>query len=709
MLMNKATITKSGSVKGAKASLKGLRRLPSAKPVAEKPIVINLAPEQDFKTALQLIKRLLPATLKAPMPENIKPMLSGIAAEAFNARGWQFEIKWDGYRALSYLKESDVELRSRNNLSFNAKFSAITEALKEWRINALVDGEIVVLNEEGHADFEALQNWKVEKKGTLVYFVFDLLWVDGYTLMELPLVKRREILMKLMPENGVIRFSDSIDEAGIDFFKVAQQNGLEGIIGKQKDAPYYSAIRTKSWLKIKAEERHEAVICGYTKNAGTDRLFSSLVLGLPGKNGLQFIGQVGTGFTAGVQKSLFKKMNPLFSEKCPFATEPNTGAATMWVTPYLVCEVKYTELTKEGVMRHPSFQGLREDKTIVDLNVDEHKAAAEKPTEKGTEKPLIKRIEKGVKKGPAFIDLSQKEAHVMVDEQELKLSNIQKLYWKSEGITKGDLLNYYHSIAPYILPYMKDRPQSLNRHPNGIEGNSFYHKDMKGKGESWLKTHRRFSDSRGEIKEFLVCTNEASLLYMANLGCIEMNPWHSRIQKPDNPDWCVIDLDPGTNTFEQVIETALVVKDVLDKFKIPSFVKTSGSTGLHIYVPFGARYTYDQSKQFAEIIVNLVHDQLPLITSLERSPLKRPDKIYLDYLQNRPIQTICAPYSCRPKPGAPVSAPLHWDEVKKGLQISNFTIKNMLERVRAEGDLFTGVLGKGIDLEKIIAQLLQLA
>jgi bifunctional non-homologous end joining protein LigD len=266
------------------------------------------------------------------------------------------------------------------------------------------------------------------------------------------------------------------------------------------------------------------------------------------------------------------------------------------------------------------------------------------------------------------------------------------------------MLNYYYQVAPYILPYLQNRPQSLNRFPHGINGESFYQKDITGKAPAWIKTHKRYSDSNGESKEFLVCTNEGSLLYMANLGCIEMNPWHSRYQKPDNPDWSVIDLDPGTNSFDEVIETAQVVKTILDQYQITSFVKTSGSTGIHIYVPFAAKYTYDQSKQFAELIANMVHEELPLITSLERNPLKRKDKIYIDYLQNRPIQTICAPYSARPKPGATVSTPLHWDEVKKGIQISDFTINNILDRVKSEGDLFSGVMGKGIDLQKVIKQ-----
>lgn len=673
-------------------------------------IVIDLSSKSDHKTVLQFIKRRLPGELKSPMPTGIKPMLTSIADAAFNDKNWQFEIKWDGYRAVSYMTKNEVLIRSRNDLSFNEKFSDVHEALLGWGLNAVVDGEVVVLDAEGHADFEALQNWPLEQRGTLVYFVFDLLWLDGYNLMTKTLVERREILAQLVPINNVIRFSDSIDEAGIDFFKVARLNGLEGIIAKRKDAPYIPSVRTKNWYKIKAEERHEAVICGYTKKRGSSRLFSSLILGRPGKKGMEFMGQVGTGFSAAVQKHLFAIMNPLFTETCPFSIKPVTGAPTMWVKPQLVCEVKYTELTSEGVMRHPSFQGLREDKSLADLNLKEGAAkvsvgaVAETPVT-----PINK--PRSVAKKPAkerqqvLVDMTSEHALVQVEQHELKFSNIQKFYWTKEKIRKGDLLNYYHGVAPYILPYMVNRPQSLNRHPNGIEGENFYHKDMKGKLEPWTRTHRRFSESTGEHKDFLVCNGEASLLYMANLGCIEMNPWHSRIQNPDSPDWSVIDLDPGENTFNEVIETALVVKKVLEHYGITSHVKTSGSTGLHIYVPFGAKYSYEQSKQFAELIANIVHDELPLLTSLERSPAKRKDKIYLDYLQNRPIQTICAPYSCRPKKGATVSAPLHWDEVKKGLSMSQFTIKNMVERVRSEGDLFTGVMGPGIDLSKVIQQL----
>ena len=300
---------------------------------------------------------------------------------------------------------------------------------------------------------------------------------------------------------------------------------------------------------------------------------------------------------------------------------------------------------------------------------------------------------------------SDKESFVTVDKKELKFTNLPKLYWKKEKITKGDTINYYHKIASFILPYMKDRPQSLNRTPDGAGGMNFYQKDVTGKVPAWVKTHKYRSESDGELKKFLVCTDEASLLYMVNWGCIEMNPWHSRTSTPEKPDYCVIDLDPEKISFDKVIETANVIKRVLDDLAVESFCKTSGSSGLHIYIPLAAKYSYDQSRQLAELIVQLVHEEIPGITSLERSPAKRQRKVYLDYLQNRTIQTLAAPYSLRPKPGATVSTPLHWDEVRKGLTIADFTIKNIFDRIKVEGDLFQGVLKGGINLHKVLEKL----
>ncbi|RYZ50755.1 MAG: DNA ligase D, partial [Sphingobacteriales bacterium] len=292
-----------------------------------------------------------------------------------------------------------------------------------------------------------------------------------------------------------------------------------------------------------------------------------------------------------------------------------------------------------------------------------------------------------------------------INSHELAFTNLSKIYWPVEKYTKRDLMNYYYQVAPFILPYLKDRPQSLNRHPNGINGKSFYQKDVSGKAPDWIQTFPYHSEADNRDKEFLVCSDESSLLYMASLGTIEMNPWSSRIQAPDNPDWCIIDLDPDKNDFNQVIETANVTHRILEELKTPSYVKTSGSTGLHIYIPLGARYSYEHSREFARVIVTLVNEQLPRFTSIERPTAKRRGKIYLDFLQNRPGATLAAPYSARPKPAAPVSMPLDWTEVKKGLRIEQFTIKNAMNRLKKTGDIFKAVLGKGIDMQQIISQL----
>ena len=667
------------------------------------PIKIDAKAQKQYKSTIELIKRKLSNEPRSAIPKDLKPMLASVTEQPFNSEEWQFEIKWDGYRALAYLNNGKVQLRSRNNLSFDQKYVAVFEALKQWPINAVIDGEIIVLNEDGKADFKSLQDWQLAPTGHLVYYIFDIIWLDGISLVNLPLTERQNILKQITPDSNIIRYSDSIDDYGIDFYNIAKENSLEGIIAKRKDSLYQPGYRTKNWLKIKIEQRHEAVICGYTRNKDTDRLFSSLLLANYANEQLHYIGQVGTGFTEAMQQDIMRKMKPLVTKAAPVDNVPKLGKETVWIKPVLVCEVKYTELTPEGVMRHPSFQGLREDKTILDINneVTDHE---ENSALTNQSKPKAKKQEKQ-KSSSDLVDIAKEQALVTIGDHELKLTNLKKIFWIKENIKKGDLLNYYYKMLPYIMPYVKDRPQSLNRFPNGIAGESFYQKNMAGKVDKWIKTFRRVSESSNEAKDFMICSDEASLIYMINLGCIELNPWHSRVQAPNYPDWSVIDLDPGDISFDKVIETAIVIKKVLDTLQVPSFPKTSGSTGIHIYVPLGAKYNYEQSKQFAELVANLAHEELPGFTSLVRNPQKRKDKIYIDYLQNRPIQTICSPYSVRPKPGATVSAPLHWSEIKKGLSIQQFTMTNIFDRVQHEGDLFNGILDSGIDLNKILKAL----
>lgn len=649
------------------------------------------------------------------IPANIEPMLATLITAPVEEEGWVYEMKWDGYRALGYLHQGAVNLCSRNNKSFNQKFYPIHEALQQWKINAVVDGEIVVVNEQGIPDFGKLQTWRSEADGQLLYYLFDILWLEGISVMHLPLEERRALLKSIMPRLPMIRISETIEDDGKQAFRHAQQLHLEGVMAKRSGSPYITGQRTKDWLKIKTEKHQELVIGGYTLNEGTNKLFSALLLGIIEKGAFHFVTPVGTGFNKQMQEEIIGKLAPYVTKECPFAEvpeynkpsrfRPNPPKATVtWVRPKLVAEISYREMTSNGAIRQPSFKGLREDKKPSEV-VRETPATIHTITK---EHSLVKQrilTAPPKKERKTLLNPNEETQTRVIGAHEIKFSNLSKVFWPKENLTKRDMLNYYYQVAPFLLPYMKNRPQTLNRHPHGIQGESFYQKDIKGKAPSWIETYPYYSYADRKHKEFLLCTNEASLLYIASLGCIEMNPWHSRAQSPERPDWCIIDLDPDQNSFEQVIQAARVTKEVLDAIGVPSFPKTSGSTGLHIYIPLGAKYSYHDSKEFARRLVKIVHAELPAFTSIERKTADRGGNMYLDFLQNRPQATVAAPYSLRPKPGAPVSAPLHWDEVKRGLKISDFHLKNMMTRIKREGDLFKGALGKGINMAKAIKKI----
>lgn len=660
------------------------------------------------------IKKLLKKGRPLAMPKSVEPMLATLVDEPVEEAGWLYEIKWDGYRALAFMNKDRVEIRSRNNKSFNEKFYPIHEALAEWNIRAVVDGEIVVVNEEGIPDFSDLQLWRSEADGQLAYYVFDILWLEGYNVMDLPVNKRHQLLQAIIPaSNGIVKISEQFDTPGKEFFLLAERLGLEGIFAKRSGSIYTPGLRSKDWLKIKTEKRQEFVIGGYTKNENTSKLFSALLVGLYENGKFYFVTPVGTGFNTATQKDILQKLKPFQTKICPFVEEPEYNkpsrfrpnppkANVTWVKPKFVAEISYREVTKDGAIRHPSFKGLREDKKVSDV-------VKERP--KKTEQVIqsSERV-KGISKPPGkerktLLNPKEEAQTRNIGGHDLHFTNLSKAFWPKEKITKRDMINYYYQVAPYMLPFMKDRPQTLNRHPHGIVGESFYQKNVKGKVPEWIKTFPYYSSTDEEEKEFFVCTDEASLLYIASLGCIEMNPWSSRTQSPDNPDWCIIDLDPDKNTFDQVIKAAQVTKQVLDVIDVPCYCKTSGSTGLHIYIPLGAKYSYHDSKEFGRKIAQLVHHEIPSFTSIERKTADREGKMYIDFLQNRAQATVAAPYSLRPKPFAPVSMPLHWEEVKKGLKIKDHNIRNAIPRLKETGEIFKGVLGKGINLQAALKKI----
>ena len=537
-----------------------------------------------------------------------------------------------------------------------------------------------------------MQYYGTDDNLPLEYRVFDLLELNGTNTCDLPLLDRKKLLQQLLKKkNDVIKYSDHIKEKGIDFFNATQKQDLEGIMAKKADSLYNPGVRTSEWLKIKHHKSEDVIVCGFTEPGGSRKSFGALILGIMKEGVLTYVGHTGSGFDAQGLKDAAKKLKPLIRKESPFNERVKTNAPATWVKPILVCEVKYTEWTKDGSLRHPIFLRWRDDKTIKDMETKKktsEKNANKKPTEKNEK---IKATDKIFPYGKIKV----------------KVSNFNKIFWPDEKVTKGDVVNYYRSVSKFILPFLKDRPESLKRNPNGIKEFGFFHKDAGTEAPSWIKSKKIFSESANKEIDYIICNDAATLTYLNNLGCIEINPWHSTIQHLDKPDYLIIDIDPSDkNTFEQVIETANVVNDVLKKAGIEGYIKTSGATGLHIYIPTQKKYSYDQLKDFAHLICILTQEQLPKFTSLERNLKKRGNKmIYLDHLQNRRGQTISSVYSLRPKEGATVSMPLKWKEVKPGLSPQDFTIFNSLKRIEKNKDLFTAVLGKGIDLKKCLKRL----
>jgi len=694
------------------------RQVKKGRNAVKKTLEKQLSPtETDVPTKEADAATVLQKTNKSKFPTSLLPMFATLIAEPFDDPGWEYEVKWDGYRALAFVDGPKTKLLSRSGNRFNDRFYPVFDAVRSWDTRAVVDGEIVAVNGDGISSFNTLQNWRSETDGDLLFYVFDLLWYRGRDLTSVPLGERKAMLATLVPESSVIRGGYSVKARGTEFFDAAKALGLEGIIAKRSDSLYYPGSRSTDWLKIKIQRRQEVVIAGYTKNAGTSKPFSSLLLGVYDGGNLRYAGKVGTGFRHSEQLEMLAHFRPLVRKTSPFTgavgyNKPSrfrpvpSDVHVTWLRPVLVCEIHFTEVTDDGVFRHPAFVAMREDKEAKDV-------VKELPTNKaaiGHKKSMTMTSTEGTHQSgsgrqKALLDPGRNKQSLKVGGIALELTNLDKVFWPAEGYTKHDMLEYYHQMARYILPYLKDRPQSLNRFPDGIDGQSFYQKDVTGKVPDWVEKYPYKAEGDKRKKHYMLCNNEASLLYMANLGAIEMNPWSSTVTNPDNPDWCILDLDPAKgNTFEQVIEVARTIWSLLEELKVPSCCKTSGSTGLHIYIPLGARYNYEQSQLFAKWVAAKVSDELAF-TSIERSTDKRKGKVYIDYLQNRPAATLAAPYSLRPKPGATVSMPLHWDEVKSGLRMQDFTIENAFERVKTAGDLFRRVLKKGIDLKKILKKL----
>lgn len=690
------------------------------------------------------------------LEDYIPAMLAKETDKPFSKEDWIYEIKWDGYRAIAEVNKKEVKLYSRHGNSFLSAYPEVADELSKMKLNAVLDGEVVVLNEQGNPDFHKLQEYGLNKDFPLQYYVFDLLELNGKKLYSTSLIERKKLLAEVIKKNPVIKYSDHVEESGEDFFEVIKEKNLEGIIAKRMDSEYYPGKRTADWLKIKHHKSEEAIITGFTSPRGGRKYFGALVLGTMVNGKLVYAGHTGSGFNAELLKDMYAKLQPLIREKSPFDERVKTNMPVTWVEPKWVCEVKFSEWTSDGKLRHPIFLRLREDKQVKDVNTENinagemekdilvennPEAAEEKPLKKASKKkpvetvtvakiappkkttlketpeedksaPLVEtekvKVTETTTKDEKVVN-NEKEKIYKIGKVELKTTNRTKIFFPDEGITKGDVIDYYEQMADLIIPYLKDRPESLFRTPNGINQKGFFQKDAGDEAPSWVKHIPLYSDSVKKEIYYILCNDKATLLYLANLGCIEINPWHSRVKTLDNPDYIIIDIDPSdNNTFNQVVEAANVVKGILDKAGAMSICKTSGASGLHVYIPLGKKYDYDQARDFANLVCMMANQLIPEFTTLERSLTKRSkDKIYLDYLQNRKGQTIACVYSLRPKQGATVSTPLNWSEVKQGLTPKDFTIKTIHERLKKKGDLFAPILNSknAVDLAKCLENL----
>lgn len=607
---------------------------------------------------------------RSALPHRVAPMLAKLVKEPFDDPDWIYEIKWDGFRAIASWDGKKAELYSRNGLDFSKKFQPVYEKLHQLKHKMVLDGEVVAVDDQGHAHFEWLQDLGKSEHGKLVYYVFDLLWYDGRDLTDWSLKARKQMLKQALPKNSIIRYSDEVQGRGIGFFEQAKKSHLEGIMAKKSSSTYHLDKRTGDWLKIKTHLQQEVVVGGFTEPQGARENIGSLLLGVYNGKELEYIGNVGTGFNAKILAQLRTKFKRYERKQSPFGETVKSSDKIHWLKPELVAEISFAEWTSDGKVRQAVFMGLRPDK------------------------PSSRVVRE--------LPVATKALRPTKFKSKVEFTHLDKVFWPEKGYTKGDLVEYYQSVAKFILPYLKDRPESLLRQPNGYNGQSFFQKDMGSILPAWVDHTSILSEAHGGKVNYLICNDIDTLLYMVQLGCIEINPWSSRRKSLNKPDWVVIDLDPEGVGFKTVVETALVVKGVCDELHIPTYPKTSGKTGIHIFIPLAAKYTYKQAKQFAQLLVILVHERTTKTTSLERLPKKRPNKVYLDFLQNNKGQTLAAPYSVRPTPVASVSTPLHWTEVNKRLDPSSFTIKNAMKRFEKEGDLWKPVLGKGVDIKKVL-------
>jgi bifunctional non-homologous end joining protein LigD len=653
---------------------------------------------------------------KTAVPSRLEPMLASLTDRPFSDPNWLFEIKWDGVRALAWMDDGALTLRSRNSVDITKRYpelASLPETLAAQQ--AILDGEIVALDERGHSDFGRLQERMhvrvpgetLVSKTPVVFYAFDLLYCDGYDLRGAPLLHRKQLLQRLLHGSGRIRYADHQPEQGKELFALAKESGLEGIVAKRADSRYVSE-RSINWLKLKVTQTLDAVIGGWTAARTPAIPLGSLLLGLYEGKKLRFIGHVGSGFDAKKHEDLSGKLKELAVDACPFGLVPEANEKPSWVSPELIARVKFSGWTQEHSLRHPVFIGLREDVRPADCQWESEVAQAATPTAA----PAVVRAPEVV--GRVLNATAQIEAELFkgraetvtieLDGKRLRFSNLNKVYFPESGYTKRDLLAYYYRVSDFILPFLRERALVLRRYPDGIKGQAFFQKDLREGVPEWFKTVPIDSEKKGEAIHYATANDRASLLFLTGLGCIDHNPWSNRIDDFEHPDYFFFDLDPSDGTeFSVVVTIARALHEKLEELRMAHFVKTSGATGIHIFIPVEPVYTYEQLRTFGEIIARTVTAENPNLVTNERSVARRPaGRVLIDVQQNAHGRPLAAAYAVRAFPKAPVSAPILPSELKTTLKPEALNMKTIFARLKEKGDLWADFWKQRQRLEQAI-------
>jgi len=622
--------------------------------------------------------------------DEVSLMLASSEEVPFSRTGWVFELKYDGYRLLAERRGGEAYLRSRAGHDLTPTFPEIARAVRGLPYEGLVlDGEVVVNDSEGKPSFSRLQKrGRILKKDDALrasvelpalLHAFDLIAVEGYDLRGLPLLERKAFLREVLPTVGPIRYADHIAEQGEAMFEHVERMRLEGIVGKKADSVYRGG-RSKSWIKVRTVRVDDFVVVGWTEPKGSRGGFGSLHIAQYDGDDLVYQGAVGSGFRDGELDEMLSLLEQIEIDETPCTGGPvPKGKGHHWIEPQVVAEVKYKEMTDGGLARQPSFSRFRTDKKPRECVVE----GGERGDEDAEPEPIA-----------------------VVEERKVPFTNLDKVFWPDEGYTKGDLIEYYRSISEWMLPYLQDRPLVMTRYPDGIEGKSFFQKDAPPYAPEWIRRVTVWSEGSERELSYFVAEDVESLLYVINLGTIPLHVWSSRIESLAQPDWCILDLDPKEAPFTDVVEVALTIRELCQEIDLPAFPKTSGSSGIHVLVPLGRQLTYEQSRTLGQLLGRVVVSERPDIATLTRSPDRREGKVYVDFVQNGHGRLLVAPFCVRPKPHAPVSTPLEWDEVNKRLTIESHTISSVPKRMARLGyDPMRAVLEMEPDLLGALSRL----